>query len=71
LDVVEARHTTQSRLGRIAESATKQILRETGNSMRRLVHPVDRLRELKELNGDSELDDLIMVAANSLHAFAH
>ena len=55
----EARQMIQKTLGRISETATKQILRLTGNSVRRLTKLLERLRELKEINGDHDLADLI------------
>ncbi len=42
----------QKGLGRLPDVTKKQILRQTGNSARRLVGLVERLRELKEANSD-------------------
>jgi DNA transposition AAA+ family ATPase len=64
----EARQVIQKTLGRIPEITTKQILRQTGNSIRRLARLLEHLRELKELNGDRDLADLIPVAGESLLA---
>ena len=64
----EARQVIQKMLGRIPEITTKQILRQTGNSIRRLARLLEHLAELKELNGDRDLADLIPVAGESLLA---
>jgi DNA transposition AAA+ family ATPase len=64
----EARQIIQQALGRIPETTTKQILKQTGNSIRRLANLLEHLGELKELNGDRELHDLLPAAANSLQA---
>ena len=64
----EARQVIQKTLGRIPEITTKQILRQTGNSIRRLARLLEHLAELKELNGDRDLADLIPVAGESLLA---
>jgi DNA transposition AAA+ family ATPase len=61
----EARHMIQNALGRIPETTTKQILRQTGNSIRRLTKLLERLRELKDINGDRDLADLLPVAGES------
>jgi hypothetical protein len=66
----EARQIIQQALGRIPEITTKQILRQTGNSIRRLANLLEHLGELKELNGDRDLADLIPVAAESFVAAA-
>jgi hypothetical protein len=58
----EARQIIQQALGRIPEITTKQILRQTGNSIRRLARLLEHLAELKELNGDRDIADLIPVA---------
>jgi hypothetical protein len=58
----EARQIIQQALGRIPETTTKQILRQTGNSIRRLARLLEHLAELKELNGDRDIADLIPVA---------
>ena len=64
----EARQVIQKTLGRIPEITTKQILRKTGNSIRRLARLLEHLAELKELNGDRDLADLIPVAGESFLA---
>jgi hypothetical protein len=61
----EARQMIQNALGRIAEATTKQILRQTGNSIRRLTKLLERLRELEDINGDRDLADLLPVAGES------
>ena len=66
----EARQTIQKALGRIPEVTAKQILRQTGNSIRRLANLLEHLGELKELNADRDLADLIPVAAESFVAAA-
>lgn len=66
----EARQMIQKTLGRISEIATKQILHQTGNSIRRLTKLIERLRELGEINNDREIEDLIPIATNSLAALA-
>jgi DNA transposition AAA+ family ATPase len=62
----EARQMIQKALGCTPETTTKQILRQTGNSIRRLTKLLGRLKELQGLNGDREIDDLLPVAANGL-----
>jgi len=64
----EARQMIQKGLGRIPESTTKQILRQTGNSMRRLTKLLGQLRELREINDERELSDLNPVAGDGLLA---
>jgi hypothetical protein len=66
----EARQIIQQALGRIAETTAKQILRQTGHSIRRLANLLEHLGELKELNGDRDLADLIPVAGESLLALS-
>jgi DNA transposition AAA+ family ATPase len=61
----EARQMIQNALGRIPETTTKQILRQTRNSFRRLANLLEHLGELKELNGDRDLADLIPVAGEN------
>jgi DNA transposition AAA+ family ATPase len=61
----EARQIIQQALGRIPETTTKQILRQTGNSIRRLTQLLERLKELRAINGDCGLEDLIPVAGES------
>ena len=61
----EARQMIQKALGRIPENSTKQILRQTGNSMRRLTKLLERLKELIEINEDRALTDLISAAGES------
>jgi hypothetical protein len=62
----EARQIIQQALGRIPEITTKQILRQTGNSIRRLARLLEHLGELKELNRDREIEELIASAGSSL-----
>ena len=64
----EARQVIQKTLGRIPEITTKEILRQTGHSIRRLANLLEHLGELKELNGDRDLADLIPVAGESFLA---
>ena len=59
----EARQVIQKTLGRIPETATKQILRQTGNSMRRLTKLLGHLKELGELNDGRDVGELMAVAA--------
>jgi DNA transposition AAA+ family ATPase len=66
----EARQMIQKTLGRISEIATKQILRQTGNSMRRLAKLLDQLKELQQLNGDRGFEELIPAAAGATPAFS-
>jgi DNA transposition AAA+ family ATPase len=62
----EARQMIQKALGRTPETTTKQILRQTGHSIRRLANLLEHLGELKELNGDREIEELIASAGSSL-----
>jgi hypothetical protein len=62
----EARQMIQKSLGRIPEIAAKQILRQTGNSIRRLTKMLDRLKELRQINDDRDVGDLLVVAGNGL-----
>lgn len=62
----EARHMIQQALGRVPEPTIKQILKQTGNSIRRLAKLLERLTELKEINGDRKVEELIAVAGSSL-----
>jgi DNA transposition AAA+ family ATPase len=66
----EARQMIQKTLGRIPEAASKQILRQTGNSIRRLTKLLDRLKELQEINDKQDIADLIPVAEEGLLALA-
>ena len=68
LNEYEARQIVQESLGRIPEVTSKQILKHSADSMRRLAHLLERLRELHEINGDCELDDLVPLAGQSLLA---
>jgi DNA transposition AAA+ family ATPase len=61
----EARQMIPKSLGRIPEIAAKQILRQTGNSIRRLTSLIGRLKELREINEDRDLGDLISVSGES------
>jgi DNA transposition AAA+ family ATPase len=65
LNEYEARQVIQNALGRIPEITTKQILRQTGHSIRRLTSLIGRLQELREINEDRDLADLISVAGGS------
>jgi DNA transposition AAA+ family ATPase len=58
----EARKMIQQKLGRIPENATKQILQQTDNSMRRLVKQLQHLKELQQLNRDRQFSELLAVA---------
>jgi DNA transposition AAA+ family ATPase len=64
----EARQTIQKTLGRIPETTARQILKQTGNSIRRLTELLERLKELQEINGDRDIADLIPVAGESFLA---
>lgn len=65
----ETRQIIQKALGRLAEPTMKHILKQTGNSMRRLTQMIEHLRELREINSDHALDDLVAVAGNCLLTF--
>jgi hypothetical protein len=59
----------QKALGRVPENSTKQILRQTGNSTRRLTKLLERLKELTEINEDRDLTELVSVASEiTLHS---
>jgi DNA transposition AAA+ family ATPase len=62
----EARQMIQNALGRIPETTTKQILRQTGNSIRWLTKLLEHLKDLQEINRDRQLEDLLPVAASAL-----
>jgi DNA transposition AAA+ family ATPase len=64
----EARQIIQQALGRIPETTTKQILRQTGNSIRRLAKLLEQLKALKEINEGLGYEELIPVVANGLVA---
>jgi DNA transposition AAA+ family ATPase len=66
----EARQMIQKALGRIPELTSKQILRQTGNSIRRLTELLERLKELQEINGDRGLGELIPAATGATPAFS-
>jgi hypothetical protein len=61
----EARQMIQKALGRIPETTTKQILKQTGHSIRRLTKLLERLKELTEINEDRDFAELISVAVGS------
>ncbi len=61
----EARQMVQKALGRLPELTVKQILQRAGNSVRRLIRLLERLKELTEINSDRGLADLIPVASES------
>ncbi len=60
----EARQMIQKALGRIPEGTTKQILKQAGNSVRRLTKLLDQVKELQQVNEGRELEELIAVAGN-------
>lgn len=62
----EAREMIQKALGWTPQIATKQILKQTGNSIRQLTKLLERLKELTEINDDRDVEDLIVVAGNGL-----
>ena len=65
----EARQMIQKALGRIPESTTKQILRKTGNSIRRITNLLERLQELTKISEDRDVTDLVPVAREiTLHS---
>ena len=68
LNEYEARQIVQKSLGRIPEITSKQILKQTGNSMRRLTKMLARLNELKAINSDRGVEELVQVAAGDLLA---
>jgi len=68
LNEYEAHQIVQKSLGRIPEITSKQILKQTGNSMRRLTKMLARLNELKAINSDRGVDELVQVAAGDLLA---
>jgi len=67
----EARQIIQKALGRIPETTTRQIPKQTGNSIRRLTKLLERVRDPKEINGDRGLEDLILITARSPFALLH
>jgi len=58
----EGRQVIQRALGRIPEVSIKQIIRQTGNSIRRLTKLLERLKKLMEINEGRELERLVAVA---------
>ena len=68
LNEYEAREIVQKSLGCIPEITSKQILKQTGNSMRRLTKMLARLNELKAINSDRGVEELVQVAAGDLLA---
>lgn len=52
--------------GRLPEITIKQILKQTGNSIRKLARMLEHLKELKEINSESEVGELLTVVANSI-----
>ena len=62
----EARQMIQKALGRLPELTVKQILKQTGNSVRRLAKLLDQLRELKRINVDREVEELISVVGDTV-----
>jgi hypothetical protein len=67
----EARQMIQKALGGLTELTIKHILKQTGNSMRRLAQMIEHMRELREINADHRLEDLGAVAGNCLLTFPH
>ncbi len=64
----EARQMIQNVLGRLSDPTIRNILGQTGNSIRRLATLVERLADLKELNGNRRIEELLPVAASGLLA---
>ena len=62
----EARQMVQKELGRIPEITIRQILKQSGNSIRRLTKLLERLNELRHINDDFGVEDLIVVAGNGM-----
>lgn len=62
----EARQMVQKQLGRIPEITFRQILKQSGNSIRRLTKLLERLNELRQINDDRDVGDLIVVAGNGM-----
>ncbi|MBZ5516834.1 MAG: AAA family ATPase [Acidobacteriia bacterium] len=62
----EARQMVQKQLGRIPEITFRQILKQSGNSIRRLTKLLERLNELRHINDDCGVEDLIVVAGNGM-----
>ncbi len=62
----EARQMISQRLGRLPEPTMKQVLGQTGNSIRRLATLLEYLKELRELNAGRAIEDLIPVAVVGL-----
>ncbi len=58
----------QEALRRVPELTTKHILRQTGNSIRRLTKLLERLKEFRDINSDRDVGELIPAAANGLVA---
>lgn len=58
----EARQIIQKSLGRTPETTTKQIRKQTTNSTCSLTKLLEHLNELKEINGDREMEESIPVA---------
>jgi DNA transposition AAA+ family ATPase len=58
----EARQMIQKVLGRLPELTLKQILHQTGNSIRRLTKLLAQLKDLQELNERREIGELITAA---------
>lgn len=61
----EARQMIQKALGPLPELTIKQILKETGNSARRLTKLLEQLKELQELNEGRGVEELIGTIAVS------
>jgi DNA transposition AAA+ family ATPase len=66
LSEYEARNIIHKFVGIIPDAATRQISRQSGNSMRRLTKLLEQLKELQEINRDRQLEDLLPVAASAL-----
>jgi len=62
----EARQMISHRLGRLPEPTIRQVLAETGSSIRRLATLLQHLKELRELNAGRAIEDLIPIAVVGL-----
>lgn len=59
----EGRQMIQKALGRLPEITIKQILKQTGNSIRRLRNLLERLKELTEINEGRGVAELLACAS--------
>jgi DNA transposition AAA+ family ATPase len=62
----EGRQMISRGLGRLPEPTIRQVLGQTGSSMRRLATLLEHLKELRELNAGRPIDDLIPIAVVGL-----